>query len=68
MFVGLTLELYIEEDEYIPELSEMTGVRLTVHDTAIMPFPDDEGILVSADFMTMVGLTLVSMQRQVYSK
>ncbi len=54
--------MYIAQDEYVPELTENAGVRVTVHDTAKMPFPDDEGILVSADFMTMIGLTLVSIQ------
>ena len=57
--LGLTLELYIEQDEYIPELTENAGVRVTIHDQEKMPFPEDDGLLVSADSMTMLGLTLV---------
>ena len=57
---GLTLELFIEQDEYVPELTENAGVRVTIHPQDRMPFPEDDGLLASADFMTMIGVTMVS--------
>ncbi len=59
---GLTLELFIEQDEYVPELTENAGIRVTVHHQHAVPFPEDDGFLVSADYMTMLGLTMVSVQ------
>ena len=53
------MELFIEQDEYVAELTENAGVRVTIHDQEKMPFPEDDGLLISADHMTMLGLTLV---------
>ena len=56
---GLTVELYIEQDEYVAELSENAGVIVNIHDQAVMPFPEDDGVLLAPDMYTWVGITLV---------
>lgn len=56
---GLMLELYLEQDEYIPELTEAAGVLVTIHDQDVMPFPEDDGILVAPDAQTNIAITLV---------
>ena len=57
---GLDLELFIEQGEYIPEISEVAGVVVTVHDPHMFPFPEIEGFLVPPGQMTYVGISKVS--------
>ncbi len=49
----------MEEDEYIPELTESAGIRLSVGDQWVMPFPQDDSILVAPGELTFVGVTMV---------
>ena len=57
------LELFIEQDEYVPELSEGAGLILTVHDQDVMPFPEDDGILIPPGQQSNVAMTVVSYKR-----
>ena len=57
---GLTLELFIEEAEYIPELTEVPGIRLAVHDQQTMPFPEDDGLLIAPHRHTMLAIQKVA--------
>uniref|UniRef100_W5MYE1 Uncharacterized protein n=1 Tax=Lepisosteus oculatus TaxID=7918 RepID=W5MYE1_LEPOC len=41
---GLTMELSIEQDEYIEQFSQAAGIRLIIHDQKDMPFPEDDGV------------------------
>ena len=59
-FLGLMLELFIEQDEYIPELTESAGVVVTVHDQDVMPFPEDDGVVIAPDVQTNVAMVVVS--------
>ncbi|XP_070541709.1 amiloride-sensitive sodium channel subunit alpha-like [Ptychodera flava] len=61
---GLSLELYIEEEEYIPELQQSSGVRVIVHSQGLMPFPEDDGFLAAPGFKTSVGLRQLRLDRQ----
>ncbi|XP_066572388.1 acid-sensing ion channel 1-like [Amia ocellicauda] len=44
---GLTMELSIEQDEYIEHISQAAGIRLIIHDQKDMPFPEDDGVNIS---------------------
>ena len=59
---GLALELYIEQDDYLGELTEIAGVVVNIHGVGMMPFPENEGYLVSPDKATYFGISLVSGQ------
>ncbi|XP_039631297.1 amiloride-sensitive sodium channel subunit gamma-2-like [Polypterus senegalus] len=41
---GLTMELFIEQEEYFQQLSHAAGLRLVIHDQKDMPFPEDDGV------------------------
>ena len=56
---GLVLQLNIEDDEYLGELSEEAGVRVVLHEPGSMPFPYEEGFSISPGMATSVGLTKV---------
>lgn len=43
LFAGLKLKLFIEQSQYIAELSHTAGARVVIHDQGQMPFPDNEG-------------------------
>ncbi|XP_050401796.1 degenerin-like protein asic-1 [Patella vulgata] len=60
---GLSLELYLEQSEYIPALSPEAGVKVVVHPRNTMPFPVEEGISVSPGYATSIGLNAVEMIR-----
>ena len=60
-FLGLSLELYVEQGEYIPELTEGAGFIITNQEQHVMPFPQDEGVPISPGELTYMSLTLVSL-------
>lgn len=59
--LGLELELYIEEHEYISDIQESSGIRVTIHEQNKMPFPEDEGLSVQPGALTSVGIRKVCM-------
>lgn len=59
LFAGLTIEFYLEQEEYLAELTESAGIRLSIHPQNIMPFPQDDSILVAPATLTFVSLTMV---------
>lgn len=65
IFSGLSMELYIEQDEYVPELADTAGVRLVVHPQTSMPFPEDDGVTIAPGTSTSVSLTLVKIHFQI---
>ncbi|XP_028408120.1 amiloride-sensitive sodium channel subunit alpha-like [Dendronephthya gigantea] len=60
---GLVLELDIEENEYIGELSHEAGVRVALHEQGVMHFPFEEGFSVAPGMVTSVGLSRTMMKR-----
>ena len=60
IILGLQLELFIEQDEYVPELTEVAGVIVAIHDQEVMPFPEDDGILIPPDMSSNIAITEVS--------
>ena len=59
-YLGLTLDLFIEQDEYIKELSEEAGVKVVLVDSKQHPFPFQEGVAVSPGAATAIALRKVN--------
>lgn len=59
MYAGLTLEMYVEQIEYVGEIQGAAGIRVTVHPHDMMPFPEDNGVSVSPGQQTAIGLKRV---------
>ena len=62
--LGFSLELYIEQDEYIQGLADAAGVRLLIQNQTYMPFPEDFGISLMPGTKTSIGITRVSFKRK----
>ncbi|XP_072050209.1 acid-sensing ion channel 1A-like [Amphiura filiformis] len=45
--LGLTMSLYIEQDEYIPDIQQGAGIRVEIHSQKSMSFPEDKGLNVA---------------------
>ncbi|XP_038078588.1 amiloride-sensitive sodium channel subunit alpha-like [Patiria miniata] len=63
---GLTLELYIEQDQYMENVQPAAGARVVVHARHDMPFPDDEGVSVSPGQETFIGFKRTNFTRLNY--
>ena len=59
ILVGLTLNLFIETAQYVPEVSQAAGARIVIHNHGEMPFPDEDGINLVPGFSTSVGVRRV---------
>lgn len=60
---GLTLEVYLEQDEYVGSLAPDAGIRLTIHNQTAMPFPEENGINLAPGFKTGIALRLTEVIR-----
>ncbi|XP_060082850.1 amiloride-sensitive sodium channel subunit beta-like [Ylistrum balloti] len=60
---GLSLILYMQNEEYIHGITQGYGARVTIHQKNTMPFPDDNGFYTSTSFQTSIGLKLVDITR-----
>ncbi|XP_076330960.1 acid-sensing ion channel 4-A-like [Tachypleus tridentatus] len=60
---GLTLELNLERDEYLDEITSTVGARVVVHDSRIVPQPENEGIDISPGLQTSVMVSKVTFER-----
>ncbi|KAL5016193.1 hypothetical protein ScPMuIL_005782 [Solemya velum] len=60
---GLIMVLYTENHEYIDGVTTGFGARLAIHDRNTVPFPADDGLFVSANSETHVGLRMVQVTR-----
>ncbi|XP_076330958.1 acid-sensing ion channel 4-A-like [Tachypleus tridentatus] len=56
---GLTLELNLERDEYLDEITSTVGARVVVHDSRIVPQPENEGIDMSTGLQTSVMVSKI---------
>ncbi|KAJ7355007.1 ligand-gated sodium channel [Desmophyllum pertusum] len=54
--LGLKLNLFIEQSQYIPELSHTAGARVVIHDQGQIPFPNNEGYSVLPTRSTSFGI------------
>ncbi|XP_074628720.1 epithelial sodium channel subunit alpha-like isoform X4 [Acropora palmata] len=53
---GLSLELNVEQDEYIGLMTPEAGIRMDISTQGEMPFPMEKGISISPGYATMIGL------------
>ncbi|KAL5017299.1 hypothetical protein ScPMuIL_006888 [Solemya velum] len=60
---GLIMILYMENHEYLDGITTGYGARVVIHDRNTLPFPADEGIYVSTNMETHIGLKLVELSR-----
>ncbi|XP_071960594.1 acid-sensing ion channel 1A-like [Antedon mediterranea] len=60
---GLTLEMNIQQSEYIADIRPAAGLRILVHDQHEMPFPEDKGINVPPARETSVGVYRTEFER-----
>ena len=58
--IGLKLILNVQQDEYIDGVNEGAGARVVVHSQDRMPFPQDEGVLVTPGQLSSLGVRQVS--------
>ena len=58
-FKGLQLDLFIEQRQYIKELSEEAGVKVVIVDGKQHPFPFQEGMAVAPGSATAIALRKV---------
>ena len=58
--IGLTLELYLEQHEYIAALTETSGYNVAVHHQDSMAYPEDHSVLVAPGGKTHISITKAS--------
>jgi len=56
---GLTLTLNIDQDNYIIQTGQEAGVRVTILNQYIMPFPASDGFTISPGYATSIRLDQV---------
>ena len=61
--LGLSLSLFIEQDEYMDRIAPAAGARVVLHDFHFKPLPDEEGFSVAPGYTTAISL-----QKVVYKK
>eukprot|EP00057_Strongylocentrotus_purpuratus_P015885 XP_011670359.1 PREDICTED: amiloride-sensitive sodium channel subunit beta-like [Strongylocentrotus purpuratus] len=60
---GLSMELFVQQDEYMEDQTEVAGFRVIIHHPSNMPFPSDDGIFVSPGMVTAIGVRVVEIER-----
>ncbi|KAG8439328.1 hypothetical protein GDO86_005523 [Hymenochirus boettgeri] len=60
---GLTMEVFIEQNEYISSLSTSAGLRVVLHGQGTIPFPEDEGVNVPPGQESDIGVVKVHVKR-----
>ncbi|XP_067945394.1 amiloride-sensitive sodium channel subunit alpha-like [Watersipora subatra] len=60
---GLWMFINIEQYEYIPFLTEASGLKVLVHDPGTTPFPEDGGITVPPNTLTNLAIKKTEFQR-----
>ncbi|XP_048876279.1 amiloride-sensitive sodium channel subunit gamma-like [Brienomyrus brachyistius] len=60
---GLHMELFIQQTEYVRDITHSAGIRLLVHDQHATPFPEDEGVNIPPGTETDIGITRIGIRR-----
>ena len=60
---GVRLVLNVERQEYFDDSSSGYGVRMVVHEKGTMPLPQNEGLTLSTEYETNIGLRMVRINR-----
>ena len=59
LFSGLSLELNIEQEQYVGAITQEVGVRIDISNQGEMPFPYDKGLSVAPGYATSIGMRKV---------
>ncbi|XP_070190671.1 degenerin-like protein unc-105 [Littorina saxatilis] len=59
---GLSLLLNVESEEYMKQ-SQTVGFKVLIHPSDSMPFPEDDGVIVSPGFATSIGVVRMDLKR-----
>ena len=59
LFLGLILELNIEQEEYLGQMSPEAGIKLDISPHGEMPFPLERGLSLAPGYATMIGMRKV---------
>ncbi|XP_038074050.1 degenerin unc-8-like [Patiria miniata] len=62
-FGGLTMELYIDQPQYVPGLQNSAGVKVFISEQNQVPFPEDKGVIVGPGYETSIALKKVRIDR-----
>ncbi|XP_077865068.1 uncharacterized protein LOC102808261 [Saccoglossus kowalevskii] len=60
---GLRLTLFTEQNEYISIFGQDSGVRVSIHDHRVEPFPEEDGLTVRPGAVTSVSMKQGKIQR-----
>ncbi|XP_072050916.1 epithelial sodium channel subunit beta-like isoform X2 [Amphiura filiformis] len=63
--LGLTMSLYIQQDEYIADIQQGAGIRVEVHPQKSMSFPEDRGLNVAPGTEAFVSVRKKLIKRKV---
>lgn len=58
--LGLVLEMNVEQNEYVGDLTHDAGIRVQIEDKGKVPFPYEKGFSVGPGSATSVGIRKVS--------
>ena len=50
------MTINIDQADYVADAGDTAGIRVLVHNGNQMPFPEDDGLIVSSGHSTSVGL------------
>jgi hypothetical protein len=60
MFPGLSVELYLDQANYmLNKLSKNAGAKIVVHDPTLPPLPDEYGIDMEPDTASSIAVQTV---------
>lgn len=57
--LGLVLEMNVEQNEYLGDLTQDAGIRVQIEDKGKVPFPYEKGFSVGPGSATSVGIRKV---------
>lgn len=61
---GLNLEINIDQEEYIGQLTPQAGIRVDISKPGEMPFPLEKGVSLAPGYATMLGLRKIIKERK----
>jgi len=64
-YVGLSITLNINQNEYITQAGDTAGAVVVIRPQNQMPFPEDDGIIVSPGHATSIAITQVNKKQSV---
>ncbi|XP_071964501.1 epithelial sodium channel subunit gamma-like [Antedon mediterranea] len=60
---GLSLELFVDQDEYMEGMTDAAGFRVSVHEPNVMPFPEDDGLSIGPGQRSSLATRVLEMDR-----